>query len=194
MCRMGETPSCRSQKTLSSRQSGHDIYKTHIFIFDISICYFHHCSLVLEQRCRQELFSGEAGYRGRKMYLKESKNGEPTFAGKVALIRGASHGMGQAIAELFVEAGVAVVMTARAGKAGCRRNRHQGQRSQGPGITADAGSQACTTYDAVPRAAASRERTLARLSAGNRLIAGMHFPMIGKVRAASTGAYVIVPE
>lgn len=54
--------------------------------------------------------------------------------------------------------------------------------------------QVCTIYDTVPRAIASRERTLARLSAGDRLIAGMHFPMIGKVRVASTGGYVIVPE
>lgn len=54
--------------------------------------------------------------------------------------------------------------------------------------------QVCTIYDAMPRAVASRERTLARLSAGDRLIAGMHFPMIGKVRAASSGGYVIVTE
>lgn len=54
--------------------------------------------------------------------------------------------------------------------------------------------QVSTTYDAVPQAVTSRERTLARLSAGDWLIAGMPFPMIGKVRAASSGGYVIVPE
>lgn len=35
------------------------------------------------------------------------------LAGKVALLTGASYGMGQAIAELFAEEGAAVVMTAR---------------------------------------------------------------------------------
>lgn len=35
------------------------------------------------------------------------------LAGKVALITGASYGMGHAIAELFAEEGAAVVMTAR---------------------------------------------------------------------------------
>lgn len=53
----------------------------------------------------------------------------------------------------------------------------------------------CTIYDGTPSlAAASRERTLARLSKTDRLIAGMHFPMIGKVRQESAGGYSIIPE
>lgn len=50
-------------------------------------------------------------------------------------------------------------------------------------------------FDADPaRAAAARERILARLSSGDRLIAGMHFSQIGKVRRAPAGGYLIVAD
>ena len=53
----------------------------------------------------------------------------------------------------------------------------------------------CTIYDMDPaRAGKTRERILAWLSGENRLVAGMHFPEIGKVRRAPCGGYTIVPE
>lgn len=53
----------------------------------------------------------------------------------------------------------------------------------------------CTIYDDDPaQAAAARERTLARLSAGDRIMAGMHFPMVGKVRPARGGGYTVDQE
>lgn len=52
----------------------------------------------------------------------------------------------------------------------------------------------CTIYDADPKlAAATRERILNKLSQQNRLIAGMHFPQIGKVLSSPDGGYIIVP-
>ena len=53
----------------------------------------------------------------------------------------------------------------------------------------------CTVYDVSPAmAAATRHRILARLSMKDTLIAGMHFPEIGKVRRSPSGGYTILPE
>lgn len=63
------------------------------------------------------------------------------LAGKVALITGASYGMGQAIAELFAEEGAAVVMTARGReKLDAAVNAIKAKGHKALGITADAGS------------------------------------------------------
>lgn len=53
----------------------------------------------------------------------------------------------------------------------------------------------CSVYDVDPALAAqTRERVLSELSRTDRLIAGMHFPQIGKVRKDKDGGYVVVPE
>ncbi len=55
--------------------------------------------------------------------------------------------------------------------------------------------QASTVYDVDPvQAAVSRQATLQRLAGGKTLIAGMHFPMIGLVKALPGGGFAIVPE
>lgn len=53
----------------------------------------------------------------------------------------------------------------------------------------------CSIYDDAPElAAGSRARILASLSEGDRQIAAMHFPMIGKVRTMAGGGYQVVVE
>ena len=53
----------------------------------------------------------------------------------------------------------------------------------------------CSVYDIDPELAAqTRERVLSELSQTDRLIAGMHFPQIGKVRKDKDGGYVVVQE